>query len=211
MDGKAYVFNGDGDIAEFITKIELYSALKEYNDEKRAQNLASRLEGPAFDVYLRLDQDDRKNVDKLKEKLLKEFERGRCNREEAVSTLSKRYRRQGESAHTYSYKIRELIKLAYPDFEKAAQSTLAKDQFVRGLHADMQMALKCMENFKDCDITALADHTVRLEIARIKSNYRGCSSDSFDSVNTTGISRQDNIVDSIVVKVVGKLANLTLH
>ena len=134
MDGKAYVFNGDGDISEFITKVELYSAVKEYDDEKRAQNLASRLEGPAFDVYLRLDQDDRKNINKLKDELLKEFESGRRNREEAVCTLTKRYRKQGESAHTYAYKIKELVNLAYPDFENAAKSTLAKDQFVRGLH-----------------------------------------------------------------------------
>ena len=162
-------------------------------------------------MCLRLDQDGRKNVDRLNKELLKDFERWRCNREEAVCTLSKRYRRQRESAHTYAYKIRELVNLAYPDFEKAAQSTLAKDQFVRGLHADMQMAPKCMDNFKDSDTTALADHIVRLEIARIKPNYRGCSLDSFDSVNTTGISRQDNIVDSIVVKVVDKLANLILH
>ena len=120
-------------------------------------------------MYLRLDQDDRKNVNKLKDELLKEFERGRLNREEAVCTLWKQFREQGDSAHTYAYKIKELVNLAYPDLENAAQATLAKDQFVRGLHADMQIALKCMENFKDCDITALADHTVRLELAGIKS------------------------------------------
>ena len=68
-----------------------------------------------------------------------------------------------------------------------------------------------MDNYKDCDITALADHIVRLEIAGVKWNCGGCSSDSFKSVNTTGICRQDNIVDSIVIKVVDKLANLTLH
>ena len=145
MDGKAHVFNGEGDITELITKVDLYSALEEYNDEKCAQNLVSRLEGPAFDVYLRLDQDDRRNVNKLKDELLKEFERGRLNREEAVCTLWKRYREQGESAHTYAYKITELVNLAYPDLGNAAQATLAKDQFVRGLHADMQIALKCMK------------------------------------------------------------------
>ena len=106
MDGKAYVFNSDGDISEFITKVELYSALKEYDDKKRAQNPASRLEGPAFDVYLRLDQDDRKNINKLKDELLKESESGRRNKEEAVCTLTKRYRKQRESAHTYAYKIK---------------------------------------------------------------------------------------------------------
>ena len=75
----------------------------------------------------------------------------------------------------------------------------------------MQMALKCMDNFKDSDINALADHIVRLEIAGIKSNYHGCSSGSLDSLNATEISMQDSIVDSIVVKVVDKLANPAVH
>ena len=74
------------------------------------------------------------------------------------------------------------------------------------------MALKCMDNVNDCEITALADHIVRLEICRnIKLNYRGCSSGSLDNVNTTGISMQDSIVNLIVVKVVDKLANLKWH
>ena len=60
MDGKAHVFNSMADITEFINNVELYSALQEYEDKKHAQNLASKLEGPAFDEYLRLDQDDRK-------------------------------------------------------------------------------------------------------------------------------------------------------
>ena len=52
MEGKNKMFTGEGDVKEFITKVELNSALKGYTDEKCAQNLAARLEGPAFDVYL---------------------------------------------------------------------------------------------------------------------------------------------------------------
>ena len=87
MVGKTQVSNGDEDIKEFITKVELNSALKDDDVDKCAQNMASTLEGSASDVYLRLNHDDRKNVNKMKEKLLKEFERGRIDREEAIRIL----------------------------------------------------------------------------------------------------------------------------
>ena len=88
---------------------------------------------------------------------------------------------------------------------------LAKDQFVRGLQADMHMTLKPMKNFKDCDITTLAEHTVSLEIAGIKSSYNECSPDGLDSVNTTEISRPDHVLNLIVVKFADKLVNQTLY
>ena len=71
--------------------------MKSYTGEKCAQALASKLEGPAFDVYLRLSSDDRKDASKITAELLKEFERGRRNREEALCELSKRKREIGES------------------------------------------------------------------------------------------------------------------
>ena len=51
-------FNGTGNVQELITKEELQSSLKGYTKKStkvlkmRAQHIASRLEGPAFDVYL---------------------------------------------------------------------------------------------------------------------------------------------------------------
>lgn len=83
-------FNGEGDVEEFITKVELYSALKGYDDEKCAQNLASRLIGPAFNVYLQLSSEDKKEIGKIKEELWNEFKRGQLDREEAIFTLSHR-------------------------------------------------------------------------------------------------------------------------
>ena len=132
--GKSASFNGTGDVRSFITKVELYSALKGYTGEKCAQALASRLEGPAFDIYLQLSTEERKDVNKIAEELLKEFEPGKRNREEAISELSKRRRENGESVQHFSYKILELVKLAYPTFTLEAQETIAKDYFVNGLH-----------------------------------------------------------------------------
>ena len=47
-------FTGNADVQAFLTKVEIHAALKGYTGEKLAQALASKLEGPAFDVYLRL-------------------------------------------------------------------------------------------------------------------------------------------------------------
>ena len=211
MEVKTLVFNGEGDVRDFITKVELYSALKGYTEEKCAQNLASRLEGPAFDVYLRLNQEDKKKVNRLKEELLKEFERGQLNRVEAICTLATRVRKPGESAHTYAYKLLELIKLAYPDFNSQTRSTIAKDYFVRGLHRDMQTALKSMEKFESCDINALADEVTRLQIAGIKSNFHAAPLASSHSVNATGTTMADDMLNSIAERVVEKLTNLSIH
>ena len=176
MEGKTKVFNGNGDVKEFITKVELYSALKGYSGEKSAKNLASKLEGRAFDVYLRLSEGDRKDVNIIKDELPKEFERGQLNHEEALFTLSKRSRNLGESANTYAYKLMELVKLAYPDFDDTTRATLAKDYFVRGLHLDMQIALKSMEKFADSNIDTLAVETTRLQLAGIQSRFEERSS-----------------------------------
>ena len=62
--------------------------LKGIQEKKCAQALASRLEGPAFDIYLQLSTEERKDIKKVTEELLKEFERGKHNREEAISELS---------------------------------------------------------------------------------------------------------------------------
>ena len=55
-----------------------------------AQNLASKVERRAFDVYMRLSVDNRKDEQKIKTELLKEFERGNQNREEAIYELNSR-------------------------------------------------------------------------------------------------------------------------
>ena len=80
-------FDGTGDVQVFLTKVEIQNSLKGYTGESLAQAIASRLEGPAFDVYLRMSSDDRKDASKIKAELLKEFERGKRNREGASTNL----------------------------------------------------------------------------------------------------------------------------
>ena len=101
-------FSGNTDFRKFITKVKLEAPLKKHEVEKKAQFVASRLIGPALDVYMRMNYEEKKDFNTLKDELLKEFERGNLNREEAISTLDRRKRLPGESAGTFAYEITEI-------------------------------------------------------------------------------------------------------
>ena len=202
---KCTEFEGKGDVNTFLTKVELVASIKGHTDEKKAQFVASKLSGPAFDVYMRLSDGDKKDFTKIKEQLKKEFERGQLNREEAIHILGSRLRKPDESPETFAYKIQELVKLAYPTFADGARKTLAKDYFVRGVHPEMQIALKAETTFETNDVDALAKETVRLELAGIKSFGTKCTRlNETSSVNEVAAT-DSSLVDSIVSKVVEKL------
>ena len=58
MESKVRHFDGNGDVRVFLEKVSLHSALKGYDRKKTAQDLTSKLEGRAFDVYMRLADTD---------------------------------------------------------------------------------------------------------------------------------------------------------
>ena len=62
---KCAEFDGKGDVNIFLTKVELVASIKGHANEKKAQFVASKLSGPAFDVYMRLSDDDKKDFDKI--------------------------------------------------------------------------------------------------------------------------------------------------
>ena len=198
MEAKSKSFDGTGDVKAFLEKVSIHSSLKGYEGEKAAQNLASKLEGRAFDVYMRLSAADRKKVDKIQSELLKEFENGNLDREAAILDLSKRRRKPDESAQTFAYKIIELVKLAYPAFEDNTQKTIAKDYFLRGVHPKMQIALKSQPGFIEADIDKLASETTRLQLA-------GIDSFAFEKVQQCMSVDSASMVDEIAAKVIEKL------
>ena len=128
---KLVVFDGGTDVCNFLAKLELEASLKDYADEKKANFLASRLSGPAFEVYMRLTEDNKKALDEIKKELKKEFERGQLNQEEALNVLNNRKRGPKESPLTSIYKLEELVKLAYPTFNDPTRQTIAKDYYTQ--------------------------------------------------------------------------------
>ena len=149
--------------------MNIYAAFKGLVDEKKAQLFASYLQGAAFDVYMRLSPDEKKNPDTIKDELLREFNQSQLNRESAIHELNNRRLYPTESLATYSYKIQELVKLAYPDFNEASRSTIARDYFIKALSPEMQVALKSISNYSTKSLKDLVTETLRLEIAGISS------------------------------------------
>ena len=65
MDSKIRSYDGTREVKFFLEKVSLLSSLKGYEGEKAAQDLASKLEGRASDVYMRLSATDKKSVEKI--------------------------------------------------------------------------------------------------------------------------------------------------
>ena len=203
---KSLVFDGTHNVKEFITKCQLECSVKGYEDEKKANFLGCRLIGPAFDVYMRLSVDEKKDFNAIRDELYKEFEQGNLDREEAILVLNNRQRLPEESLKTFAYKLSDLVKLAYPSFTDGIRNTITKDYFVRGLHPSMQTALKSGAGFKDMDLKSAADEAVRLELAGVKSSGKSRSCPCINCVESkNSLSTEESFINSIAEKVAEKL------
>ena len=203
MSLKINKFSGIGNVTNFIEKIDLLASLKDYDEEKQAKLLASYLDDAAFDVYMRLPADDRKNPNKIKDELLKEFNKGQVNREAAIKELKERTLKPGEPFATFSYKIEELMKLAYPDFNEVVRTTIAKDYFVNALSCEMQTALKSIADYSSKSLSDLVTETTRLELAGVKARIP-------TKDNVLQISEEDEMVNTVTKRVMEGMSALNV-
>ena len=60
MEPKLRNYDSSCDVKVFLEKVSLHSSLKSHTWEKAAENIASKLEGKAFDEYMRLNAEDEK-------------------------------------------------------------------------------------------------------------------------------------------------------
>ena len=202
---KVKLYDGKTDVSVFLTRVGLVADIKEFTGEKKAKFLASMLVPPALDDYMRLSDDDRKDYSKIEEALRKEFQKGQLNREEAIHILATRKQQPDETPQTFAYKVVELVKLAYPSFANDVRLTIAKDYYLRGVHQDMQVALKSGSNFEASDVHALAVETVRLELAGIRS-FSETAKASAASINVVEECQPEgDIVNAVAEKVFEKL------
>ena len=88
------------------------------------------VEGPALNVYLRLDNDKKKDAEEIKSALRNEFEAAHRDREVALDKLAKRKLGKNESPHTFAYALQELTKLAYATLPAPSQDAISRDYFV---------------------------------------------------------------------------------
>ena len=193
MSLKISKFSGVGNVKNFIEKVDLLASLKDYDEEKQAKLLASYLDDAAFDVYMRLSAADRDDPGKIKEELLKEFNKGQVDREAAIKELNHRTLKPYEPFATFSYKIEELMKLAYPDFTNPVRMTIAKDYFVNALSGEMQTALKSVARYSSLSLPDLVTETTRLGLAGVKARI--------PVKEVSQISETEQMVDTVTKRV----------
>ena len=172
-------FDGKGDVMAFLMKMSLHIRLKKVTGEEAAMLLASRLEEPAFTVYMRMPDTDKSDIKKIEAALKKQYETGDRDREQALSLLNARLLKEGESLEDFAFAISRLVKLAYPTFSLTDQNIHEKDAFVGGLHPDLQMNLKTLPDFKTMTYKLVVDNAIRFQVAGVKS----CMKKNVDTVN----------------------------
>ena len=195
-------FDGTGDIAAFLEKAELLVSLKGIKSEDKAKYIASKLGLNAFDVYRRLSAEDKKDAEKIKGQLLKEFCTEERNRDEALSSLMNCTRSPTETPQSFAYKVSRLVTLAYSTLPVTTRDIIAKDYFVNSLSKELPVALKSLEKFVEKDLNALSNETTRLEIAGVTSKSTICMVNPGPDITDKS---KDDLVESITESVMEKL------
>ena len=104
-----HVFDGSGNLLSFVDHVKVWTALKSFEDEKKALALASRLEGAAFENYRRLESEEKKNFDTIETSLKQEFLQGASDRRRAVEELrGRKWRQLDEPAAVFAHNVRRL-------------------------------------------------------------------------------------------------------
>ena len=99
-------FTGEGDVVSFITKVELVAALKKIDDE--AKFLPLYLESHALATYLEMDETERKDPAKIKNRLTEAFCDGPFVAHAKLSSM----KWGGGEVDVYANEIRRLAGLA---------------------------------------------------------------------------------------------------
>ena len=207
------LYDGTSEVEAFITRVELKAQIKGYNDEKRAQYMASQLaEGHALNVYLKLSIDDRKDCEKIKDSLRKEFDAAHRNREVAIDKLFKHKPEKGESPSSFAYRLMELAKLAYSGLPDASQMAIVKDHFVAAQSREMQVALKSLTDYDAKSITDIAKDVTRLQTAGVQTTDTSVRREESGIYSVEHVEGNDTaLVDKIADKVVNKLKCMNMN
>ena len=108
---------------------------------------------------------------------------------------------------THAYEVMELAKLSYPLFNENNIQIIAKDNFLKSLHTDMQVELKAKyPKLEEVTLSDIAKETTRLEIVGIKA--RSTSGRCEEVINAVDTTRCVDVADELVEKVAKKVSEV---
>ena len=138
---------GEGYVVSFITKVELVAVLKKMDDE--AKFLPLYLEGHALAIYLEMDETERRDSAKIKNRLKEAFCEGPFVSHAKLSSM----KWDGEEVDVYANEIRRLARLAR--FEGPSLEHIVKLTFINGLPDYMSVQLQQVGGILDSSLSEI--------------------------------------------------------
>ena len=149
-------FTREENLAVWLKKVNVWAALKGYSGEIKALAMASRLDGPAFECYARMSEEQQKDPAVVAEELKQASVKPERDRDTAIYEITGRSWRPGESPASFAHDICRLAKLEYPGFGADALDTIARDCFLKGLTPELRVALRRDPQIKTIKVQDLA-------------------------------------------------------
>ena len=140
-------FTDEGDVVSFITKVELVAALKKIDDE--AKFLPLYLEGHTLAIYLEMDETERRDLAKIKNRLKEAF----CDGPVVAYAKLTSMKWGGEEVDVYANEIRRLAGLAR--FEGPSLEHIVKLTFINGLPEYMSVQLQQVGGILDSSLAEI--------------------------------------------------------
>ena len=137
-------FNGQSDVMEWLSKLELTAELREV--DKLEKVIPLFLEGHAHNLYLELSTDEKKSAQSIKDALIKAFG---VNRFKAYEQFVRRVWRD-EPVDIYATDLKRLARLG-----RVASDDLIKTQFVVGLPSAVSKELRASDKIDEMTLPQL--------------------------------------------------------
>ena len=135
-------FSG-GDVREWFLKFEICTDANGWDGEKKAKKLPTLLEGEALAAWTELTEDEKKDFDAAKARLIKKLSPLEFV---TLEQFQKRAIFPGESVGMYLYELKRLLRQAMPELSEDASRQLLIHQFLNGLPAPVSRQLRAVGN-----------------------------------------------------------------
>ena len=134
------IYTGEEEWTDWLFQFESCATLNDWNNELKCKFIIVRLKGTAGKALSDLDDETKKDWEKLKTELTTRFDT--TTRPDLYkSELMGRKKKPSETYLEMGNSIRTLARKAYPTLSNNVRDELAKDQFLRGLDKT-ELALK---------------------------------------------------------------------
>ena len=164
-----------GNISEWLQRFEICCDSNTWTNDIKARKLPTLLEGEALLIWLELSEDEKKDYDVVRSKLVEKMS------PEAFVTLDEFHRRKlrpNESVSMFAYELKKLLQQAMPGIETTAREQLILHQFLAGLPIVISQQLRASGETKELDkvvdrarlLMAINDHS---QVATITDHCEG--------------------------------------